>query len=149
MVGNQAASGTLDLDFWVLVSSGRFQVPTRKDTAHGSWSARGRLPVAAGVPEARRTCRAACQVLRNWRHTLHVPLLPASETSTSPMSYPHPWELGFELGLEAWVGLGCSQRQAPRQTLVWVGTSLLLLRERGFCIWVTREASEILPVGST
>lgn len=73
-----------------------------------------------GVPEAGRTCRAACQVLLELEGTHYMSPFPASlETSTSPMSYPHPlgagilnwgWRRGWDLDV---------QRQAPRQTLVW------------------------------
>lgn len=113
--------GPLDLDFWLLVPSGRFQVPTRKNTARGELVSKGTAACGDGVPEAGRTSGAACQVLLELEDTHYVPPIPASlETSTSSMSsYPHPLGAGiFELGLEAWVGFGCSQRQAPRQTLV-------------------------------
>ena len=68
-------------------------------------------------------------------HTLHVPLPCQPRDFHLPHVLPTPpgsWD--FELGLEAWVGLGCSEAGAQTDSGVEVGTSLLLLRECGFCI---------------
>lgn len=130
--------GPLDLDFWVLVSSGRFQVPTRKDTAHGELVSKGTAACGDGVPEAGRTCRAACQVLPELEGTHYMSPFPASlETSTSPMSYPHPlgagilnwsWRRGWDLDVHRgrrpdrlWCGGGDKPAASKRTWLLYLG----------------------------
>ena len=131
--------GPPDLDFWLLVPSGRFQVPTRKNTARGELVSKGAAACGDGVPEAGRTCGAACQVLLELEDTHYVPPIPASlETSTSPMSsYPHPlgagilnwgWRRGWELDVHRgrhpdrlWCGGGDKPAASERMWLLSPG----------------------------
>ena len=96
--------GPLDLDFWVLVSSGRFQVPTRKDTTHGELVSKGMAACGDGVPEAGRTCRAACQVLLELEGTHYMSPFPASHSSTGQKTLGRRCKCLFSRGQEAvWV----------------------------------------------
>lgn len=129
--------GPPDLDFWLLVPSGRFQVPT--NTARGELVSKGAAACGDGVPEAGRTCGAACQVLLELEDTHYVPPIPASlETSTAPTSsYPHPlgagilnwgWRRGWDLDVHRgrhpdrlWCGGGDKPAASERMWLLSPG----------------------------
>ena len=69
--------GRLDLDFGLLVPSGRFQV-------HMQTGQQGDAACGDGAPEAGRTCRAACQVLPELEDTHYVPPSPPASRLPPP-----------------------------------------------------------------